>query len=320
MLTTTRCVLNKLADTDYADVLGLYTDEEVRKHLGGKIEEKQFRAKFMDMAAAMGDLFYWVVREKESENFIGLVSLDQYHHGVNKELSYQFLPTYWGSGYATEVVAMILEYALRELKLSKVVAETQTANERSCSLLERVGMKLEEKVVRFGAEQSVFSISTPKQVDRHKLVQSKVDAILLGQSDHEVRRSGYVHLYAVSSFCSLLALKRGLPAELAGIAGMLHDIATHKSGNPREHAQRGALEAEQVLTSIECFSQEELRAVCTAIANHSMKTETHDPFSELLKDADVLHHCLHNVNELVAPHETARLKSLCEELGLIWPV
>ena len=157
-------------------------------------------------------------------------------------------------------------------------------------------------------------------LDRHKLVQNQVDAILLGQSDYEVRRCGYVHLYAVASFCSLLALKRGLPAELAGIAGMLHDIATHKSGDAREHARRGALEAEQILTDMGCFSHEEISAVSTAIANHSTKTEIHDPLSELLKDADVLHHCLHNVDEPIAAHENARLKFLCEELGLIWPV
>ena len=128
-----------------------------------------------------------------------------------------------------------------------------------------------------------------------------------------------MHLYAVASFCSLLALRRGLPAELAGIAGMLHDIATHKSGEAKDHARRGALEAEHILTAIGCFSHEEISAVCIAIGNHSIKAETHDPLSELLKDADVLHHSLHNVNEPVLPHEATRLTSLCQELGLVWP-
>ena len=153
-------------------------------------------------------------------------------------------------------------------------------------------------------------------MDRHRLVQVEVDKILLGQNDLEVRRSGYVHLYAVTAFCSLLALRRGLPAELAGVAGMLHDIATHRSGDSREHARRGAVEAEEILTALGCFTAEEISAVCTAIANHSSKTETHDALSELLKDADVLHHCLHNVNTPVFPHEANRYKALCQELGL----
>lgn len=158
MLITTRCTLTKLEDNDYVDVLKLYRDEMVRKYLGGRVEEEQFKVKFNDMITVDDDTYYWVIREKGSMDFIGLISLDQYHDGVSKEVSYQLLPTYWGKGYATEVVERVIKYALQELKLSKVVAETQTANEKSCSLLKKVGMSLEDKVIRFGAEQSVFSI------------------------------------------------------------------------------------------------------------------------------------------------------------------
>jgi len=159
VLTTRRCVLSKIADTDFSDVQGLYEDDEVRRYLGGSVEQAQFIARFSDMLSTTGGVCYWVVREKESSNFIGLVSLDQYHDAINKEVSYQFAPSYWGRGYATEVIERVIEHALQELKLPRLVAETQTANERSCRLLTRVGMKLETTVVRFGAEQSVFSIS-----------------------------------------------------------------------------------------------------------------------------------------------------------------
>src|SRR3954452_17049237 len=95
------------------------------------------------------DSFYWVVREKQTHNFIGLVSLDTHHEGVNLEISYQFLPNWWGKGYATEVVRLIINYALNDLKLSMIVAETQTANTSSCRLLERLGMELERTIIRF---------------------------------------------------------------------------------------------------------------------------------------------------------------------------
>lgn len=54
---------------------------------------------------------------------------------------------------------MIINYALNELNLSRVVAETQTANTSSCRLLERVGMEIEKISIRFGAEQAIYSIS-----------------------------------------------------------------------------------------------------------------------------------------------------------------
>jgi ribosomal-protein-alanine N-acetyltransferase len=63
-----------------------------------------------------------------------------------------------GNGYATEVIREIIHYAFNRLDLPKVVAETQIANKPSRSLLERVGMKLETTVRRYGAEQAIYSI------------------------------------------------------------------------------------------------------------------------------------------------------------------
>ena len=90
---------------------------------------------------------------------MGLVSLDPHHEGVHLEISYQFLPCWWGKGYATEVLQVIINFALDDLNLSKVVAETQTTNKSSCRLLERLGMELERTIIRFGAEQAIYAIN-----------------------------------------------------------------------------------------------------------------------------------------------------------------
>jgi ribosomal-protein-alanine N-acetyltransferase len=75
-----------------------------------------------------------------------------------KEISYEFLPQSWGNGYAFEVIRQLLMYALHELKLGRVIAETQTANVSSCRLLEKVGMKVEATLQRYGAEQALYGI------------------------------------------------------------------------------------------------------------------------------------------------------------------
>ena len=64
-----------------------------------------------------------------------------------------------GYGYGEEVIKRIINYAFEELKLTRIVAETQSANKASCKLLKKIGMKLEQSVERFGAEQYIFSIS-----------------------------------------------------------------------------------------------------------------------------------------------------------------
>ena len=138
----------------------LFVNQDVRKYLGGIREEDSIQEEMNDMLNPSDHSFYWVVREKQFDTFIGLVSLDPHHDGSYLEISYQLLPIWWGKGYATEVVKRIIHYALTELNLTKVVAETQTANKSSCRLLERVGMEFERTIVRFGAEQAIYSIKS----------------------------------------------------------------------------------------------------------------------------------------------------------------
>ena len=158
MLETNRCKLLALEEYDYSEVRQLYLNEEVRRFLGGPIDENSYRSRFIDMLHSNGNSYYWVIRRKQDNAFIGLVSLDNHHNDVDMEVSYQILPEWWGLGYATEVVTSIIAYSFQELGLPRVIAETQVANEASCQLLRRVGMKLEEIIERFGSEQAIFSI------------------------------------------------------------------------------------------------------------------------------------------------------------------
>lgn len=161
MFETKRCTINRLQKSDYSDVEKIYANQEVRKFLGGIRTEDSIRVAFEEMLTSRQKSFYWAVREKQTERMIGLVSLAPHHEGVYQEVSYQFLPAWWGKGYASEVVSVVIHFALNELNLSTVVAETQTANKASCQLLERLGMQLEHTVFRFGAEQALYSIKTP---------------------------------------------------------------------------------------------------------------------------------------------------------------
>ncbi|KIV58534.1 hypothetical protein AM501_03675 [Aneurinibacillus migulanus] len=158
MLETNRCLLTKLQQANYEDVKKLYVNEEVRKYLGGTLKEETIKKSFFKMVQPTIDSLYWVAREKHSNEFIGLISLDTHHDGTSTEVSYQLLPQWWGAGYATELVKEIIDYAFNQLNLPEVIAETQTANNASRRLLERLGMELVQTVQRFGEEQAIYSI------------------------------------------------------------------------------------------------------------------------------------------------------------------
>ena len=158
MLETNRCLLSYLQVDDYDDVKLLYVNEDVRKYLGGTQNNEEIKASFTKMIHTTIESLYFIAREKYTKEFIGLISLDTHHDGISTEISYQLLPKWWGDGYATELLNEIINYAINSLKLTEIVAETQTANRASCKLLEKVGMTLRETVHRFGEVQSIYYI------------------------------------------------------------------------------------------------------------------------------------------------------------------
>jgi uncharacterized protein len=131
-------------------------------------------------------------------------------------------------------------------------------------------------------------------MDRLEKVRQIVDEILRQQLDMDESRCGFVHLYGVALTCALLALKRGLDPQMCAIAGMLHDIASYKTGDSINHAQRSTLEAAAILRKAGGFSKREIDDVCQAISTHSAKDEIDGKLAEVLKDADVLQHHLYN--------------------------
>lgn len=153
-------------------------------------------------------------------------------------------------------------------------------------------------------------------MNRIEQVREVVDDILLHMSDAVERRCAYVHLYGVAQACALIAQKRGENVELAVIAGMLHDVSSYATMDSADHACKGAEISENILKSLNAFAEEEIKIVCTAIYNHSDKDSVHTSFDEVLKDADVMQHCLYNPLFPVKEQEKMRYEILRQEFKI----
>jgi uncharacterized protein len=138
---------------------------------------------------------------------------------------------------------------------------------------------------------------------------------LIKERQPERDRYFYVHLYGVSHFCTLLALRRSLNVELATTCGMLHDIYPVLYGSYDNHGIKGAEQAEKILRATNLYNDEEISTITNAIARHSDKDLIHGPYDEVLKDGDVMSHCLYNADLPVNEKEIDRLKSILAELG-----
>ena len=149
--------------------------------------------------------------------------------------------------------------------------------------------------------------------NRLEFLRAEIDKIIFKNQPEKIRF--YIeHLYSVARYCSLLALKRNLNQEIAMTSGMLHDIANVNGGNDN-HALKGAKEAEVLLRTMKLYNEEEIKIITTAILRHNDKQALHEPYDEVLKDADILSHCFYNPGFPVSDWEIGRYTNLLVELG-----
>lgn len=155
-----------------------------------------------------------------------------------------------------------------------------------------------------------------RQYTRVDLVRKVLDDDLKRIKDEEIKRCAYVHLYGVGQAAAFLAMKRGYDrntAELAEVAGMLHDYVTYINDKRENHAEKSSECAREILSKISEFSKEEVNQICMAIYHHSDKDEIHDSFDEILKDADEMQHYFRNPMENYF-YQKERTQKLFKEL------
>jgi HD superfamily phosphodiesterase len=153
-------------------------------------------------------------------------------------------------------------------------------------------------------------------MDALEQLRAAIDAVLDRQADAATRRNGFVHLYGVAGLCALLALRRGLDAQLAAAAGMLHDISAYQTGDMTDHTRRSSDLARGMLAAIPAFTPTQVQQICDAILRHDEKLAVHEPLDEVLKDADLLQHYLYNPAVRSRKPPTDRLRAAMRELGI----
>lgn len=100
------------------------------------------------------------------------------------------------------------------------------------------------------------------------------------------------------------------------MSAMLHDIAAYVNGTYDDHAHRGADMAREILLRNALADSKEIDCICSAIYHHDGKLVKDEPFDEVLKDADVMHHTFDDLSKPVKDKELARYRALREEFGL----
>ena len=152
-LFTERLDLSPLCESNFEQLTPLYTNADVRRYLGGALS---YESALIALDILLKDIASHSFVVRTHDKIVGMIIVAPHHNQVDMEISFLFLPTHWGNGYAQESIKCILAFCKLELKLKRVVSETQIANIRSVKLLETLGYKLECILERFGEMQGMY--------------------------------------------------------------------------------------------------------------------------------------------------------------------
>jgi len=98
----------------------------------------------------------YLVELKESATAIGMCGLLKRNYLEHMDIGYALLPAYEGNGYALEIATATMNYAFTKLHLMHLAAITDTGNERSVRLLEKLGFQLKELITIENKDLNLF--------------------------------------------------------------------------------------------------------------------------------------------------------------------
>jgi len=88
----------------------------------------------------------WMVETKLPVAPIGICGLLKRDVLDDVDIGYALLPEFWSQGYALESASAVISYAAEKLDLKRVLAVTNSNNQSSIRLLEKMGFKYERMV------------------------------------------------------------------------------------------------------------------------------------------------------------------------------
>ncbi len=137
--------LGQLMKADLHKIWLMFSDFKVRHygHLNWKIffyeDEEQW---YEEIRRNKDRRIAFAIMKNEDSHVIGIISISVDWVNHIGEIGYWIGVEYWGKGYVSEAVKLILEYAFKYLNLVKVYAHVVSGNKASARVLEKNGFKL----------------------------------------------------------------------------------------------------------------------------------------------------------------------------------
>ncbi len=152
ILETPRLILRRLTLDDLDALAELYRDPAVRRFFP---EGTLTRAETLEELEWIIDVYYgrygyglWATILKETGELIGRCGLLPWtlEGRFEVEVAYALARAYWGRGLATEAAQGIVDYAINELHMTRLICLIDADNAASQNVARKLGMTFEKEI------------------------------------------------------------------------------------------------------------------------------------------------------------------------------
>jgi RimJ/RimL family protein N-acetyltransferase len=132
-----------LSENDFSYYLNLTSDEKTMKMNFGRIftveESRKLFNNILEVNKKHIDFGHFKVFEASTNNYMGLCAIIPNDDFTEVEIEYMLLPNYWGSGYGSEIVEVLLHKSNNIKSIKQVVAYVDPNNIASKKILLKRG-------------------------------------------------------------------------------------------------------------------------------------------------------------------------------------
>lgn len=161
---TQRLRMRPFLDTDFDDLLRLFSDLEVMRFIGRGVrtaEETRHRLDAMIQHWKQHGFGLWALFHKADTRFVGRCGFGYLHDHGDAELAYALAKEYWGQGLATEAAQRAVEVAFEKFRLPRLLAVADVDNRASQWVLRKLGMCPAGKLQIAGHAAVKFVLENP---------------------------------------------------------------------------------------------------------------------------------------------------------------
>jgi ribosomal-protein-alanine N-acetyltransferase len=166
ILETERLLLRQLTTEDAEFILELLNEPSFIQYIGDRgvrtlTDARSYILNGPISSYAKNGFGLYLVILRETNESIGMCGLIKRDGLDDVDIGYSFLPKYWSKGYAVESAQATKEYARDVIRLKRLVAITDPANEGSIRVLEKIGLRF-EKMIRLSEgdiDLKVFAVN-----------------------------------------------------------------------------------------------------------------------------------------------------------------